>query len=71
MLTENPSSRIAQAVHWSEITGEVPVFQLLKTFASIVREYSAHVCAQELDHDERVKIKALFEGLASMIEKEL
>lgn len=71
MLTENPSSRIAQAVHWSEITGEVPVFQLLKTFASIVREYSAHVCAQELDHDKRSELKSLFEGLAAMIEKEL
>lgn len=71
MLTEKPSSRIAQAVHWSEISGEVPVFQLLRTFASIVREYSAHVCAQELDHDKRVEIKSLFEGLASMIEKEL
>ena len=71
MLTENPSSRIAQAVHWSEISGEIPVFQLLKTFSSIVREYSAHVCSQELEHDDRVKIKALFEGLALMIEKEL
>jgi hypothetical protein len=71
VLTENPSSRIAQAVHWSEISGEIPVFQLLKTFSSIVREYSAHVCAQELEHDERVRIKALFEGLALMIEKEL
>jgi hypothetical protein len=71
VLTDKPSSRIAQAVHWSEISGEIPVFQLLKTFASIVREYSAHVCAQELDHDKRNEIKELFEGLASMIEKEL
>ncbi len=71
MIIDKPSSRVGQALNWSDLTGEIPVIAVLNSFAALTREYSAKLIAQEPDPVAQQVIRNAFDSYVSLIESEL
>lgn len=71
MIIDKPSSRVGQALNWSDLTGEIPVLAVLSSFAALTREFSAKLIATESDPSKQQTIRSAFDSYVAHIESEL